>query len=222
MEIKKIKLFNKNEPISAFIHFAGVLLSIVGLVLMIIFTVKYGRLIHMVGFIIFGISLIMLYSASTTYHILPITNKAKKILQRIDHAMIFVLIAGTYTPICLALPDRTWGWSLFGIVWGIAVVGIILKSSGIMMRGWISTLLYIVMGWLALIAIYPLMQWLTAGALFWLFFGGAFYTIGCIFYALDKRVHITRWFGMHEIFHIFVLAGSISHFWLLFRYVLYT
>jgi len=217
-----IKLFNKNEPLSALTHLAGVLLSIVGLVLMIVFAVKYGQAIHVVGFVIFGASLILLYSASTAYHFLPIATKAKRVLQRIDHSMIFVLIAGTYTPICLAIPDKAWGWSLFGVVWGIAVLGIILKSTGIMMRGWVSTLLYIVMGWLALIAIYPLMQWLTTGALVWLFVGGAFYTIGCIFYALDKRVHRTQWFGMHEVFHVFVLAGSVSHFWLMFRYILYS
>lgn len=214
--------FNKNEPYSSLTHFVGVLLSIAGLVLMVVYAVKYSSTAHIVGFSIFGASLIMLYSASTIYHILPITTKWKKILQRIDHSMIFVLIAGTYTPICLTLPDRAWGWSLFGVVWGVAVLGIILKSTGIMMRGWISTFLYIAMGWLALIAIYPLMQWLTTEALIWLFIGGAFYTIGCIFYALDKKIGMPRWFGMHEIFHLFVLAGSISHFWLMFNFVVYS
>ena len=214
-----MKLFKENEPLSALTHFAGTLLSVAALVLMIIFGTIYGKASHVVGFAIFGSSLILLYGASFVYHFIPQKTKAKIILQRLDHAMIFILIAGTYTPLCLTVPQRGWGWSIFGVIWGLAIVGFLLKITGLKIKNYLSVLIYLAMGWLIVIAISPIMQWLDAGAIRWLFAGGIMYSVGCIFFALDNKIPRTTWFGMHEIFHIFVLAGSFSHFWLMLKYV---
>lgn len=220
MSNNTMKIKKQNEPLSSLTHLIGAVLSVAGLVLMIIFAATKGAAVHVVGVSVFGASLIILYTTSTLYHFFQQDTKVKTVFQRLDHAMIYFLIAGSYTPITLLMPQRVWGWSIFGVVWAIALGGIIMKSFGIKMTGWLSVVMYIVMGWMILIAIHPLAQWLAPGALKWLFIGGVMYTAGCLFYALDKYVPRTRWFGMHEIFHVFVLAGSFSHFWMMIRYIL--
>jgi hemolysin III len=215
-----MKIFQKNEPLSALTHLLATLFSVAGLILMAVFATMQGSATHVVGSVIFGTSLILLYCTSTIYHFSSRKTKLKNIFRRIDHAMIFVLIAGTYTPIALIMPQRGGGWSLFGIVWGLAIIGVVLKGIGIKMSGWLTVAIYITMGWLALFAIQPLAQWLTIEALSWLFIGGILYTVGCVFFALDKIIPRTRWLGMHEVFHVFVMAGSFSHFWLMIKYVL--
>lgn len=135
--------------------------------------------------------------------------------------MIYVLIAGTYTPICLVPLRGGWGWSIFGVIWGLAILGIILKTTSKKIKGWFSALFYILIGWLILIAFLPLMESLPAHGLGWLVAGGISYTLGTIFFGLDHIVPRTRWFGMHEVFHLFVIGGSFSHFWVMFKYVLY-
>ncbi len=209
-----------NEPLSALTHMLAALLSVAALTLMIVFAVKHGRSAHVIGFSVFGSSLIILYCTSTLYHYFQRETRIKRIFQRLDHAMIFVLIAGTYTPISLLMPQRGWGWSIFGVSWGLAALGITLKSTGVKMKEWFSVALYIAMGWMTLIAIQPLAQWLSTGALVWLFLGGASYTLGCIFFALDNYIPARRWFGMHDIFHLFVMGGSFCHFWLMMNYIL--
>jgi len=215
-----MSLFSKNEPLSAFTHLAAALLSVAALILMIVFSVRQGSVIQIIGSVIFGVSLILLYSTSFLYHLFPKETKVKMVFQRLDHAMIYVLIAGTYTPICLIMPQHGWGWSILAVIWSIAIVGIVFKSLGKKMTGWLSVTIYIVMGWLVIIAINPLGQWLSPVAVKWLFLGGVFYTAGCIFYGLDRLVPRRRWFGMHEVFHLFVIAGSFSHFWLMIKFVL--
>lgn len=215
-----MKIYKKNEPLSSLTHFIGALLSVAALVLMIVFAALNGKAVHIVGFAVFGASLILLYSTSTLYHFFQKDTKVKNIFQRLDHAMIYVLIAGTYTPITLVMPQRVWGWTIFGVIWGLAAIGITFKGLGIKMTGWFSVVMYIVMGWLVVIAIHPLAQWLTPYALKWLFLGGVMYTAGCLFYALDKYLPRTRWFGMHELFHLFVMAGSFSHFWLMIKHIM--
>jgi hemolysin III len=209
-----------NEPLSSLTHLLAGLLSIAALTLMVIFASLYKSATHIVGCSIFGASLIILYSASTLYHFFPKGTRIKSIFQRLDHIMIFVLIAGTCTPIALIMPQRVWGWCIFGVIWALALIGITFKSLGIFMSGKITVILYIAMGWLIVIAIRPLMQWLSTDALLWLFIGGLFYTVGCVFFALDGYVPRKRWFGMHEVFHVFVMAGSFCHFWLIFKYIL--
>jgi len=207
-----------NEPLSAILHLIGVFLSIAALTLMIIAAAIHATAWHVVGFSIFGATLILLYTASTLYHFIPVR---RLLFLKIDHSMIYVLIAGTYTPICFILGGGV-GFTLFGLIWVIAITGIILKMFSFnIIKDWVSTLLYIVMGWLLVFAFKPLIDTFDFYAVLWLVMGGIFYPIGAIFYGLDKIVKRTRWFGMHEIFHIFVLMGSFCHFWLMFRFVVY-
>lgn len=208
-----------NDPISGLTHFIGALLSIAGLVLLVVFAAIRGTAWHVVSFSIFGASLILLYSASTLYHWLPLKPENREILRKIDHMMIYVLIAGTYTPICLVPIRGAWGWSLFGSIWGLAVLGIIMKVFWMNAPRWLYTSFYVLMGWLAAIAFYPLVQAISWRGVFWLVAGGVLYSIGALIYGL-KKPSFTPSFGFHELFHLFVMAGSISHFILMWRFVL--
>ena len=161
---------------------------------------------------IFGASMVILYLASTTYHSAKI-QKIRIRLNVFDHAAIYVLIAGTYTPLMLVTLRGPWGWSIFGVEWGLAIVGIILKLFFAGRYDKISTLAYVLMGWLALIAIYPLFLNLPVGGLIWLLAGGVFYSVGAAFYLWNKLDY------NHAIFHVFVLLGTISHFICIFFYV---
>ncbi len=212
----------QNEPISALTHFVGALLSVAGLSLLIVFAVEHGTAIHVVSFTIFGATMLLLYLASTFYHFICATNeRAKRISQIFDHVAIYLLIAGTYTPVALIVLPQGWGWTIFGLVWFIALLGTIIKATNMHVPAWVSLILYLVMGWLIVIAFFPLTETLHGDALLWLVLGGVFYTVGSIFFALDKIIPRTKWFGMHEIFHLFVMLGSFAHFWLMIRYVVY-
>lgn len=208
------------DPVSGYTHLAGVLLSIAGLVLLVYYSATNASAWHVVSFSIFGTSLILLYTASTLYHLLKISEKGTKVLRKIDHMMIYVLIAGTYTPLCLIPLRGGWGWSLFGSIWGIAVTGIILKGVWFNAPRWLSTVFYGVMGWLIVIAMYPLVKTIPAGGIGWLVGGGLAYTIGAVIYGI-KKPNLTPAFGFHEIFHIFVLIGSFCHFWVMYQYILF-
>ena len=218
--MRKLLFEMENEPGSALTHFFGLLLAIAGLVLLVVFAALRGTVWHVVGFTIFGTALILLYLASTIYHFIPLTHRAKKVMQRVDHAMIYVLIAGTYTPICFVTLRGAWGWSLFGVVWGIALFGIFWKAFAKAPNHILSTGLYVVMGWLALVAFVPLRAALDAGGWFWLVLGGVCYTAGAVVFSFSHIRFHRRWFGMHEVWHFFVMAGSFCHFWLMLRYVL--
>lgn len=204
-------MFKFKDTVSGFSHLLGVVLSAIGLVVLLYLAVVRGTHWHLVSYLVFGISLILLYTASTIYHLWPAGERVTNILKRIDHIMIFVLIAGTYTPICLISLRGVWGWGLFGCVWGIALLGITMKIFWINAPRWFSTLIYLLMGWLVLVAIVPLINSLSPPALGWLTLGGLLYTVGAIFYGL-KKPNIIPGFGFHEIFHFFVLGGSFSHF----------
>jgi hemolysin III len=161
----------------------------------------------------------LLYTASTLYHWIPVTGRVESILKRLDHMMIYVLIAATYTPICLIPLRGPWGWSLFGVIWGLAIFGILWKLFQFKFPNWFSTIYYVFMGWLSIIAIWPLILHLQTGALIWLFIGGVFYSGGVVFYALDRQESPRKGFGFHEIWHVMVLAGSFSHFWVMYKYI---
>lgn len=210
----------ENEPLSSLTHFVGLLLSIVVLVLMIIYSATSATAWHIVGFSIFGASLILLYGASALYHFVPASHKAKRILQKIDHSMIYLLIAGTYTPMTFVVLDGGWRWGIFGVVWGLALLGITLTLVTRKVRSSISLTLYLGMGWLGIITFPTLYEQLGNGIL-WLFLGGVLYTSGVLFYILHEVLPRTRWMSMHDVFHIFVLAGSASHVWLMLGYVMY-
>lgn len=209
------------EPVSGFTHLFGVVLSIIGLISLIIHSNVNESLSRILIFSIFGCSLILLYSASSIYHLSYFKESIIKILRKIDHSMIFVLIAGTYTPICLIALKNIWGLSLLIGIWLFAVAGIIIKVFFFNAPRWLSTLFYVLMGWAAIIAIVPLTKSLPLPAILWLFAGGIFYTIGAVIYATKKPKITFKYIGFHEIFHIFVLAGSLCHYWLMFKYVMY-
>ena len=194
-------------------HGLGLLLSIAGLYALVVLTSAYGNAWHVVGCTIYGSSLVALYAVSTLYHSLP-NPRWKVILRRIDHIAMFLLIAGTYTPFTLVNLRGPFGWTLFGLVWGLAVVGIVFKLVYGHRLEWLSLALYLTMGWICLIAAKPIIAVIPTAGLLWLLAGGLCYTAGTVFYAYD---HAVRFF--HTVWHLFVLAGSALHFGAVFYYV---
>ncbi len=211
---KEIKYYSPiEEKINIVSHAAGFILSIVALVFLVTHANRHGGVWHIVSFSIFGTSLILLYAASTFYHSAK-NPELRNRLKIIDHASIYVLIAGTYTPFTLVTLKGAIGWVIFGISWGMALTGIILKLFFTGRYNLISTLMYVLMGWLIVFAIKPLINNLPSGGLPWLVAGGISYTIGAILYSI-KQIKFN-----HAIFHMFVLMGSFCHFMSVFFYVL--
>ena len=214
MKNKHITYYDlSEEKINILTHAIGLLLSIAALVLLIIHASSNGSARHIVSFTIFGASMILLYSASTLYHYSQTPNLRRK-LNILDHASIYVLIAGTYTPFTLVTLKGALGWTIFGITWGIALIGIFLKLFYTGKYDKISTIAYVAMGWIIIFAVKPLIENLPLNGLYWLLAGGIFYTIGAVLYSI-KKVKFN-----HAIFHIFVLLGSFSHFMAIYFYVL--
>lgn len=208
------------EPVNGLTHLLGIPLSITALVLLVYFAVQYATVAHIVAFSIYGASLILLYTASTLYHLLPLAKKGVQLLRRIDHMMIYVLIAGTYTPLCLIALRGVWGYSMLVVIWVIAAVGIVLKVVWFNAPRWLSALSYLLMGWLVAITIPQLIQTVSPGGLLWLAAGGLLYTVGAILYATKWPKIPLKHFDFHAVFHIFILLGSFSHFILMFRYIM--
>lgn len=206
------------EPVNAATHAVGAALSVLGLVLLIARSADPAKVRHIVTFAVFGMSLIALYLCSTLYHWLNVGPDWIRRLRKLDHSMIFVLIAATYTPICLIALRGGWGWSIFGVVWGLAVLGTGFKLFWMGAPRVLSTGLYLAMGWVVLVAMKPLIEAMPVGALVWLAAGGLFYTIGAIIYGI-KKPNLSKGLGFHEIFHLFCILGSFSHFWVMYRYV---
>jgi hemolysin III len=201
------------EVMNAVTHGIGTLLSVAGLVLLTVLAYLHGDIWHIVSFSIYGTTLVLLYLASTLYH--SFTNeRIKRIFKILDHSAIYLLIAGTYTPFTLVPLHGVLGWTVFGVVWGLAVIGIVLKVFFAGRFNIVSTLCYLGMGWFIIFAIKPLIATVPALGMTWLLVGGLFYTLGSIFY-LWKRIPFN-----HAIWHLFVLAGSISHFIAVFFYIL--
>ncbi len=194
-------------------HAAGGLLSAVGLTLLVIFASSAGDARRIVAVSIFGASLVLMYFASTCYHSVR-SPRTKRLLRIVDHAAIYVLIAGTYTPILLVSMRGVWGWSLFGVVWGLAVAGVILKLFFVDRFAIASTTMYVAMGWLVVIAAKPLLASLPLPGVIWLLAGGLCYTGGVAFYLWDRLPF------NHAIWHLFVIAGSVCHFLAVLFYVL--
>jgi hemolysin III len=207
------------DPLAGFTHLLGALGGVAALVLLMLRAADMGSAWHAASFAVFGTSMILLYTASTLYHWIPYSERRTQRLRKLDHLMIFVMIAGTYTPICLVPLRGAWGWSIFGVVWGLAVAGSVVKLCWMSAPRWISTGFYILMGWVVVAAVWPLVRALTPGALLWLLAGGLSYTVGGVVYALRRPDPWPRVFGFHEIFHIFVLLGSFCHFWVMYAYI---
>ena len=221
---KTMNRHNKHlkDPGSAITHFIGMLMAIFAAVPLLIKAAREPDHIYLISLTIYALSLILLYAASTTYHTFDLSEKANTILKKIDHMMIFILIAGSYTPICLiTLKGRT-GVILLSLVWGIALVGIILKAFWVFCPIWVSSILYIGMGWTCVLAFTQILNALSPAAFGWLLAGGIIYTIGGIIYALKLPIFNNRHknFGSHEIFHLFVMGGSMCHFIVMYAFVL--
>lgn len=197
---------------SALTHGIGAWLSTIGAAVLIAASALVGSGWHLAASIVYGICLTGLYTASTLYHCLPLSDKGRRRLRKLDHIMIYMLIAGTYTPICLITLRGLWGWWLFGIIWFFAVAGTIVKLAWMNAPRWLTAATYVAMGWVAIVAIVPLVQTMPLVALALLGAGGVFYTAGGVLYALKWPGKSNPKFGFHEVFHIFVLLGSITHY----------
>ena len=193
------------ERLNAWTHLIGTLLSISGASILITLAVMMGDPWKIVSVSIFGATMILLYSASTLYH--SLRGRAKVILRKLDHLSIYLLIAGTYTPFCLVTLRGAWGWTLFGIVWGLAVIGMLQEIRPRSEARIMSLVIYAVMGWVVVIAIKPLLDHLETAGFAFLAGGGLLYTIGMVFYAFDSRFR--HW---HGIWHLFVIGGSLMHY----------
>jgi hemolysin III len=200
------------EIINSLLHLIGAGLGIAALCILVVLSVEQDDTYKIVGCSIFGATLILMYSASAVYHAVR-KSFWKQIYKIVDHSAIYLLIAGTYTPILLVTLHGAWGWTLFGIVWGLAAGGLVFKFFFTGRFEHASTIIYLGMGWLAMVAIKPIYEALPAAGLAWLAAGGLSYTLGVVFYMWD-RLH----FG-HAIWHLFVLGGSICHFFLILLYV---
>ncbi|MCI8709882.1 MAG: hemolysin III family protein [Dorea sp.] len=210
------------DPGSAITHFIGMLMAIFAAVPLIIKAAHEPGRIYLISIIIYAASLILLYAASTTYHTFNKSEKINTLLKKIDHMMISVLIAGSYTPICLLVLGGKTGFILLAIVWGIAIVGILIKAFWVYCPKWVSSALYIGMGWTCVLAFTQILNSMSAAAFGWLLAGGVIYTAGGVIYALKLPIFNLRHenFGSHEIFHLFVMGGSTCHFIVMYAFVL--
>lgn len=212
---------NVKDPGSALTHFIAMILAALAAAPLIIRAFRASGWFQAAALAVFIVSMILLYAASTIYHTFDISEHVNKILRKIDHMMIFILIAGTYTPVCLIVLGNPSGYRLLALVWAIAAVGILINALWIGCPKWFSSCIYIAMGWVCLTAIRQIVASLVPGAFFWLLAGGIIYTVGGIIYAMKLPLFNSRHknFGSHEIFHLFVMGGSFCHYIMMFRYV---
>ncbi|MDC7287230.1 hemolysin III family protein [Blautia schinkii] len=214
----KLKL---KDPGSAITHGIAMLLAAVGAAPLIIKAARNADTLHIIALSIFILTMFLLYTASTVYHSVDSTEKVNRRLRKMDHMMIFIMIAGSYTPICLiALHNRT-GYILCALVWSIAILGIVLKGLWITCPKWVSSVLYIGMGWLCVLAFIPIFKSLPKAGFGWLLAGGIIYTIGGVIYGLKLPIFDSKHknFGSHEIFHVFIMLGSACHFILMYFFI---
>ena len=213
-------IFKVKDPISALTHFIGFVFAIIGLALLLIRGAAYqNERMTLISYAVFMISMVLLYGASTSYHSFNSTEKINRILKKIDHMSIFVLIAGTYTPVCLTCLKDSVGRILLICIWAIAIVGMIVKFCWIYCPKWFSSVIYCLMGW-AVLSVFPvLLKSISTGAFVLLLTGGIFYTVGAVIYALKPHIFHNKYFGNYELFHCFVLAGSLCHFLMVYNYL---
>ena len=207
------------DPISGLTHFIGIILSIIGTIVLLTRNDDPFTIYHATSFFVFGFSMTLLYTISTLYHWLPLSEKNLVIVRKIDHIMIFVFIAASYTPVCLITLRGSWGWVIFGIVWGLTLAGFFLKLFWINAPRFLYTSIYLIMGWIIVAAILPLSKVMPSEGLLWLALGGVFYSSGAVIYAIKKPDPLPDVFGFHEIFHLFIMAGSFCIFWMIYEYV---
>jgi hemolysin III len=198
------------EPINSLTHWGGAILALMGLIILLI--LGWGKLAKEVSLTIYGVSLIFLFSASATYHMVRVKDKALEIFRKIDHSAIYVLIAGTYTPFCVNAFTGFWKWGMLIIIWSLAVIGIGVKIFYIRAPRWLNAGIYIVMGWLSLVTVGQMIAHLPVWVLTWLVIGGVTYTLGAVVYMTKIFNFKPGVFGFHEVWHIFVLVAAAAHF----------
>lgn len=198
------------EPVNSLTHWGGAVLALIGLVALLI--VGWSTPAKIISLAIYGVSLIFLFSASATYHMVQVKDKALEIFRKIDHAAIFVLIAGTYTPFCINAFEGFWKWGMLSIVWSLAVIGIIVKIFYIRAPRWLNASIYILMGWISVLAGGEMLAALPAWVFTWLIIGGVIYTLGAVVYMTKIFNFKPGVFGFHEVWHIFVLLAAAAHF----------
>jgi len=203
--LKKIR-----EPVNSLTHWAGALLALAGLIALLI--VGWGAPAKVISLVIYGVSLIFLFSASATYHMVHVKDKALEIFRKVDHAAIYFLIAGTYTPFCVNAFTGFWKWGMLSIIWSLAIIGIIVKVFYIRAPRWLNAGIYLLMGWLCVGAAGQMLAALPAWVLVWLIIGGVIYTLGAVVYITKIFNFKPGVFGFHEMWHIFVLLAAAAHF----------
>ena len=209
------------EPGSAITHFIAMMMAVFATVPLLVKAGIQSGWENFLAMAIFMGSMILLYGASATYHSVDLTGRSLRIFRKLDHMMIFVLIAGSYTPVCLIVLGGKLGYTLLALVWGIAAVGMLVKACWITCPKWFSSVIYIAMGWVCVLVFGPLLKTLSAPAFLWLLAGGIIYTVGGVIYALKLPIFNAKhkFFGSHEVFHLFVMGGSICHFIFMYLYV---
>ena len=209
------------EPGSAITHFIAMMMAVFAAVPLLVKAGVQSGQENFLAMAIFMGSMILLYGASATYHSVDLTGKSLRVFRKLDHMMIFVLIAGSYTPVCLIVLGGKLGYTLLALVWGIAAVGMIVKACWITCPKWFSSVIYIAMGWVCVLVFGPLLKTLSVPAFLWLLSGGIIYTVGGVIYALKLPLFNAKhkFFGSHEVFHLFVMGGSVCHFIFMYLYV---
>jgi hemolysin III len=204
-------MFKKlREPVNSLTHWGGAILALIGLIVLLV--VGWETPAKVISLVIYGVSLIFLFSASATYHMVRVKDKALEIFRKVDHAAIYCLIAGTYTPFCVNVFSGFWQWGLLSIIWSLALIGIMVKVFYIHAPRWLNAGIYLVMGWLCIAAIGQMLTLLPAWVLIWLLVGGVIYTFGAVVYITKIFNFVPGVFGFHEMWHIFVVLAAAAHF----------
>jgi hemolysin III len=205
------------EPVSGLIHLVSAVLALAGTVFLVI--AGGNNPIRLLSFLAYGLSLITLFTASSLYHLVRMPDADTSKLRKFDHAAIYLLIAGTYTPVCLNLLTGSLKWGFFALIWGFALVGVVVKLFVIKAPRWVTAGIYLVMGWMAVLVIKPLALEMPLAGLVWMLAGGLFYTVGAVIYITKKLDFLPGVFGFHEVWHVFVTLGAACHFVMIFWYV---
>lgn len=213
----KYKLSQLREPVNGLTHLIAAGASVIGLIVLLV--IGWGDPGKVISLTIYGGSLILMFLASGFYHSVNADPDTMLKLRKFDHSAIYLLIAGTYTPICFIMLDGFWKWGMLSIIWGLALVGITVKIFFIKAPRWVTAGVYIIMGWLCIIGIQEILVALPAGALFWLALGGIIYTLGAVVYITKTMDFVPDVFGFHEVWHIFVILGALAHYMMIAVYI---
>ncbi len=205
------------DPVSGLIHLVSAALALIGLVFLVI--AGRGNALRELSLVVYGLSLITLFTASTVYHLVRMPDASTSRLRKFDHSAIYVLIAGTYTPICLNYFSGFLRWGFLALIWGFALVGVVVKLFVIKAPRWVTAGIYLVMGWMALLVIKPMLEVIPTGGLLWMLAGGLLYTIGAVIYITKKLDLVPGVFGFHEVWHVFVTLAALCHFIMIYKYI---